>query len=98
MFESHSALLLTVPIFFPPVRDPGFDPLWFGILLVVATEIGLIAPPVGLDTFALSGVVGDVSAATIFRGETPFWIADIFCLAILAAFPGLAFYLTWQML
>ncbi len=97
VFESLSMLLLTVPIFFPLVRDLGFDPVWFGILVVVVTEISLITPPVGLNVFVLRGVVGDVSTATIFRGVTPFWIADIFRLALLAAFPGIALYLTWQM-
>ena len=97
VFESLSMLLLTVPIFFPLVRDLGFDPVWFGILVVVVTEISLITPPVGLNVFVLRGVVGDVSTATIFRGVTPFWIADIFRLALLAAFPGIALFLTWQM-
>lgn len=89
IFESLSMLLLTVPIFFPLVRDLGFDPVWFGIVVVVVTEISLITPPVGMNVFVLKGVVGDVPTATIFRGVTPFWIADIFRLALLVGIPWL---------
>ena len=97
VFESLSMLMLTVPIFFPLIRDLGFDPVWFGIIVVVVTEISLITPPVGLNVFILKGVVGDVSTGTIFRGVTPFWIADIFRLALLLAIPALALYLPSQM-
>ncbi len=89
VFESLSMLLLTVPIFFPLVTGLGFDPVWFGIIVVVVTEISLITPPVGLNVFVLKGVVGDVSTGTIFRGVTPFWIVDIFRLALLVLVPWL---------
>jgi C4-dicarboxylate transporter DctM subunit len=89
VFESLSMLLLTVPIFFPLVVSLGFDPVWFGIIVVVVTEISLITPPVGLNVFVLKGVVGDVTTATIFRGVTPFWIVDIFRLALLVLVPWL---------
>ncbi len=97
IFESLSMLLLTVPIFFPLVRDLGFDPVWFGIVVVVVTEISLITPPVGLNVFILKGVVGDVSTGTIFKGVTPFWIADLFRLAMLIAVPAIALFLPNQM-
>ncbi len=93
VFESLSMLLLTVPIFFPLVTSLGFDPVWFGILVVVVTEISLITPPVGLNVFVLKGVLGDVSTGTIFRGVTPFWVADIFRLILLAAIPALSLWL-----
>jgi C4-dicarboxylate transporter DctM subunit len=93
VFESLSMLLLTVPIFFPLVTSLGFDPVWFGIIVVVVTEISLITPPVGLNVFVLKGVVGDVSTATIFRGVTPFWIVDILRLAILVLVPWLVLFL-----
>jgi C4-dicarboxylate transporter DctM subunit len=93
IFESLSMLLLTVPIFFPLVRDLGFDPVWFGIVVVVVTEISLITPPIGLNVFVLRGVVGDVPAATIFRGVTPFWVADIFRLALVVTVPAVVLYL-----
>jgi len=89
IFESLSMLLLTVPIFFPLVTSLGFDPIWFGIVVVVVTEISLITPPVGLNVFILKGVVGDVSTATVFRGVTPFWIADLFRLALIVLVPWL---------
>ena len=90
VFESLSMLLLTVPIFFPLVISLGYDPVWFGIIVVVVTEISLITPPVGLNVFVLRGVVPDVSTGTVFRGVTPFWIADIFRLALLVMLPWLA--------
>ncbi|SDO21556.1 TRAP transporter, DctM subunit [Lutimaribacter pacificus] len=93
VFESLSMLLLTVPIFFPLVTGLGFDPVWFGIIVVVVTEISLITPPVGLNVFVLKGVVGDVSTGTIFKGVTPFWAMDIVRLALLLAVPGLVLYL-----
>lgn len=93
VFESLSMLLLTVPIFFPLVTSLGFDPVWFGIIVVVVTEISLITPPVGLNVFVLKGVLGDVSTGTIFRGTIPFWIADIFRLLILVLLPGLVLFL-----
>lgn len=89
VFESLSMLLLTVPIFFPLVTSLGFDPVWFGVIVVVVTEISLITPPVGLNVFVLKGVVGDVSTSTIFRGVTPFWIVDILRLALLLFVPWL---------
>ncbi|WP_425051687.1 TRAP transporter large permease [Psychromarinibacter sp. S121] len=93
VFESLSMLLLTVPIFFPLVTSLGYDPVWFGIIVVVVTEISLITPPVGLNVFVLKGVVGDVSTATIFRGVTPFWIVDIIRLALLVLIPSLVLFL-----
>ncbi len=97
VFESLSMLLLTVPIFFPLVVSLGYDPIWFGIVVVVVTEISLITPPVGLNVFILKGVVGDVSTATIFRGVTPFWIADIFRLALIVLVPWIVLVLPEQM-
>ena len=97
IFESLSMLLLTVPIFFPLVTGLGYDPIWFGIVVVVVTEISLITPPVGLNVFVLKGVVGDVPTSTIFRGVTPFWLVDIVRLFLLLAIPALALYLPGQM-
>ncbi|KIN64258.1 TRAP-type C4-dicarboxylate transport system, large permease component [Sulfitobacter noctilucicola] len=93
VFESLSMILLTVPIFFPLVRDLGYDPIWFGIVVVVVTEISLITPPVGLNVFVLRGVLPDVSTGTIFKGVTPFWVADIFRLALIVAIPALSLWL-----
>jgi len=97
LFESLSMLLLTVPIFFPLVVSLGFDPVWFGIIVVVVTEISLITPPVGLNVFVLKGVLGDVSTATIFKGVTPFWVVDIIRLLLLTLVPWLVLVLPKSM-
>jgi C4-dicarboxylate transporter, DctM subunit len=93
VFESLSMILLTVPIFFPLVLELGYDPIWFGIVVVVITEISLITPPVGLNVFVLRGVLPDVTTSTIFRGVTPFWIADLFRLTLIVAVPALSLWL-----
>ena len=93
VFESLSMLLLTVPIFFPVVQSLGFDLVWFGILVVVVTEISLITPPIGLNVFVLSGVLKDVNTATIFKGVTPFWVADIIRLILIATIPAISLFL-----
>jgi tripartite ATP-independent transporter DctM subunit len=99
VFESLSMLLLTVPVFAPVVAGLGLfadypgaqgeelSLIWFGIIVVVVTEISLITPPVGLNVFVLRGVLGDVTTGTIFRGVTPFWIADLFRLALFVLVP-----------
>jgi len=90
VFESLSMLLLTVPIFYPVVQSLGFDLIWFGIVVVVVTEISLITPPVGLNVFVLSGVLKDVNTGTIFKGVTPFWVADIIRLLLLTLIPTIS--------
>ena len=97
VFESMSMILLTVPIFAPLVYSLGFDLIWFGILVVVVTEISLITPPIGLNVFVLKGVIKDVSVGTIFRGVTPFWVVDIFRLILIASVPSLALFLPSMM-
>ena len=97
VFESLSMILLTVPIFAPLVEGLGFDLIWFGILVVVATEISLITPPIGMNVFVLKGVLKDVSVKTIFRGVTPFWIADIFRIMLIALVPAIALFLPSMM-
>ena len=98
VFESLSMILLTVPIFAPVVANLGFDLIWFGILVVVVTEISLITPPIGLNVFVLKGVLKDVPVTTIFRGVTPFWVADIFRLILLAGVPSIALFLPSMMM
>jgi len=92
VFESMSMILLTVPIFYPLIVQLGYDPIWFGIVVVVVTEISLITPPVGLNVFVLRGVLPDVSTGTIFKGVTPFWVADIFRLTLIVLVPWVS---TW---
>ncbi len=91
--EELSMILLTLPVFFPIIVQLGFDPVWFGVLIVVVVEIGLISPPVGMNLFVLSTLIPGVPTRTVFRGVTPFVIADIIRLAILVAFPAISLYL-----
>jgi len=93
VIETMAIILLTVPIFFPLIVQLGFDLIWFGILVVRATEIGLLTPPVGLNVFVIKGVAPDVPIGTIFRGIVPFLIADICHVAVLIAFPQLVLFL-----
>ena len=72
VIESISMMLLTVPVFYPIVIGLGVDPIWFGIFVVVAIEISLITPPVGLNVFVLKTVIPDVPSTTVFRGVAPF--------------------------
>lgn len=88
--ESMSMMLLTLPIFYPIALNLGFDPIWFGILVVVVVEISLITPPLGLNVFVLRASLPDVPVTTIFRGVAPFVVADIVRLALLIAFPWIA--------
>jgi tripartite ATP-independent transporter DctM subunit len=91
--EELSMVLLTVPVFFPLVVHLGFDPVWFGIIIVVIVEIGLISPPVGMNLFVLRTLLPHVPTTTVFRGVLPFMWADIVRLAILVAFPTISLYL-----
>ncbi|MEQ8814467.1 MAG: TRAP transporter large permease [Thalassobaculum sp.] len=93
VLESLSMVLLTVPILAPLMAGLGFDLIWFGILVVVVTEISLITPPVGLNVFVLKTVLPDVPIGTIFRGIVPFLVADLFRLALIALFPAVVLFL-----
>lgn len=93
VFESLSMLLLTIPVFFPVVQSLGFDLVWFGIVSVVVTEIGLISPPVGMNVFVLSAVVKDIKTGTIFKGIFPFIGADLIRLALIVFFVQISLWL-----
>jgi TRAP-type C4-dicarboxylate transport system permease large subunit len=90
--EELSMILLTVPVFFPLVVHLGVDPIWFGVLIVVVVEIGLISPPVGMNLFVLNTLLPQVPTRVIFRGVLPFMTIDCVRLAILIALPILS---TW---
>jgi C4-dicarboxylate transporter, DctM subunit len=93
LLESMSMILLTIPIFFPIVQALGFDPVWFGIIIVVVVEISLITPPIGLNVFVLKATIPDVPMATIFRGVGLFIVADIFRLALFVFVPSIILFL-----
>ena len=91
--EELSMVLLTIPVFLPVILQLGFDPIWFGILIVVVVEIGLISPPVGMNLFVLKTLIPGVPQSTVFRGVLPFMLADVIRMAILIAFPAISLYL-----
>jgi len=88
--EELSMILLTVPVFFPLVVHLGFDPVWFGILIVIVVQIGLISPPVGMNMFVVKSMLPRISTGTIFRGVMPFVVAEIVLLGIIIAFPAIS--------
>ncbi len=93
VMEELAIVLLTIPVFFPVITGLGFDPVWFGILIVTIVEIGMISPPVGLNLFVLSSLLPDVKLTTIYKGVWPFVVADIVRLGILIAFPVISLWL-----
>ena len=96
-FDGLAMLVVTMPVVYPIVTGLGFDPIWFGVIVVVVIEMGLITPPVGINVFVVKGVAKDVPMATIFRGVLPFWCAMAVCLALLILFPQIALFLPDQM-
>lgn len=92
IMDAMSSMVITVPIIYPTILILGFDPVWFGVIMVVVVEMGLITPPVGMNVFVLSSVT-DVSLGTIFRGAFPFVITMLLCVVILTIFPQIALYL-----
>jgi tripartite ATP-independent transporter DctM subunit len=93
LMDAMAMIILTVPIIFPVIVQLGFDPIWFGIIIVMTVELGLIHPPVGMNVFVIKSVVKDVSFMTIFKGVIPFVITDILRLIILISFPIIALWL-----
>jgi len=93
LMEGLSIIILTIPITYPLILKMGFDPIWFGVLITVITEMGLITPPVGVNVFVIAGVAKDVPMVTIFRGIVPFFFAMLVLIALLLIFPWLATFL-----
>lgn len=93
LMEGMAIMFLTIPIIYPLVVGMGFDPVWFGIVITILIEMGLITPPVGMNVFVISGIARDVPMGTVFRGILPFLFAMLACLALLLLFPQLALFL-----
>jgi tripartite ATP-independent transporter DctM subunit len=91
--DSLSMIVVTVPVFLPLVQAIGYDPVWFGILVVVVVEMGLITPPVGMNMFVIRAQLPDIPLATIFSGIGPFLAADMGLVILLLLFPQLALWL-----
>jgi C4-dicarboxylate transporter DctM subunit len=90
--DSLAMITLTVPIIFPVVQELGFDPIWFGVIIVLITEMGVISPPEGINVFVIKGIAKDVPLQTVFRGVMPYLYAMVVAAVILLIFPQLA---TW---
>jgi len=93
IMDAIAMIVLTVPIFYPVILELGFDPVWFGVIMVLVMEMALITPPVGMNVFAIAGVAKDVPLYTIFRGILPFLIAIVVCVGLLVAVPEIATFL-----
>jgi len=91
--DSMALVVVTIPIFFPVVMKLGFDPVWFGVIIVLVAEMGVITPPVGVNVFVIKGIAPDVPLETIFKGIFPFLAALIIVTIILVAFPQIATFL-----
>jgi tripartite ATP-independent transporter DctM subunit len=90
LIDSLALIMLTVPIFFPVVSHLGYDPIWFGVVIVLITQIGVITPPVGINVYVVSGVARDVPLGVIFRGVLPLLAALIVGTFLLIPFPQIA--------
>ena len=97
LMDAMAMIILTVPIIYPVIIQLGFDPIWFGVIIVMTVELGLIHPPVGMNVFVIKSVVKDVSFTTIFKGVIPFVVTDLLRLVILISFPIIALWLPSKM-
>jgi TRAP-type C4-dicarboxylate transport system permease large subunit len=85
-------ILMTAPILLPIITAAGFDPIWFGVVLTINMEIGLITPPVGLNLYVINGIAPDITLQQILRGALPYMLCMVVAIVILCVFPGIA---TW---
>ena len=90
IFESVGLLLLIVPLFLPTLIQMNVDLIWFGIVMIVVVEMGLITPPIGMNVFVVKAILPDLALARIFAGVTAFVVADLVALALILAFPIIA--------
>lgn len=93
IMDALSFLLVTISVFFPMILKLGYDPIWFGVIIVILLEMGAITPPVGINAYVIKGVAKDVRLEVVFKGIIPFFISMIVCLAILIIFPQIALFL-----
>jgi tripartite ATP-independent transporter DctM subunit len=95
--DGLAVVLLTIPIIFPVVVELGFDPIWFGVIVVTTVEIGLISPPIGIICFVVNNMVPDIGLVNIFKGVMPFILSDLVRLTLLMTFPSIALFLVHTM-
>ncbi len=92
--DTMAMIILSIPIFFPIVSNMGFDPIWFGVLVVLVAELALITPPLGINVFVIRGIAPTVPLARVFKGVMPFCVALVVLIALIIAFPDIATFLT----
>ena len=90
VFDSGAIVLLTIPIFYPVIVALGFDLIWFGVLMALLAELGLITPPIGMNVYVLAGIEKSVPLSTIFKGVAPFIIPMVICITFIIIFPQIA--------
>ena len=93
LLDTIAAMVITLPFIFPLVTDLGYNPIWWGIILVMTIEVGMITPPIGMNVFVLHGVAGNIPLKTIFKGIFPFFYADVVRIVIVILIPPLALWL-----
>jgi len=91
--DALALIMLTIPIFYPIILDLGYDPIWFGIIIVLVTQMGVITPPVGINVYVVNGIAGDVQLEKIFKGAMPFLLALIVGTGLIVVFPQIALWL-----
>lgn len=93
ILDGLGMMLLTLPVVFPAMMGLGYDPVWFGILLIKLIEVGVVTPPVGLNCYVVNGIRPDIPLEKIFRGVAPFLVGEIFIIAVIVAFPDFILWL-----
>ena len=91
--DSMGMIVLTIPIVYPIIVRLGFDPIWFGVIMVLMVEIGVITPPVGINVYVLKGIAPHIPIENIFKGTIPFVLALLVFLSLLIAFPSIVTFL-----
>lgn len=97
LMDELAIILVTVPIIYPVMMQLGFDPIWFGVIIVMVTTLGMVMPPVGINVFVINSIARDISLWEIYKGVMPFILIDLIRLALLVLFPAIALYLPSQM-
>ena len=97
VMDELAMILLTVPVVFPAMMQLGFDPVWFGVIIVMAVTFGMVCPPVGINVFVINSIARDVPLTSIYRGTMPFIGVDVLRLILLCAVPSLSLWLPSQM-
>ena len=97
IMDELAMILLTVPVVFPAMMQLGFDPIWFGVIVVMAVTFGMICPPVGINVFVINSIARDITLGRIYRGTAPFIAVDVLRLLVLCAFPSLSLWLPGQL-